>query len=271
MDVMRLLVALNVCCLPVLWAQTTVQPSPSPSPTLFGSTTTAAHTAPAPDPSTSSFVSVTPPYRPAGTCCKLLGADGNCADIETSDPTLWYSHTPEGSNDWCGIDECACGGTNMCADGAQNCGFNDPADTRPCLCASDCFNDDRCCLDYATICSATTPPPEMTQPAPSTTTSMGEGYTTVPTTATTTAVRGSTTAFNATNTVGVDTTVVIIASVSVVVVIIVVILVIFTVRVRQQSILRSLFVRHIALFPPHALCSCSVLCGLAVAHQAKEG
>jgi len=227
-------------------ASFTSNAAPAPSvdrPAPF-TTSFVPHPTPAPASTSSSFLT-TEPYKPAGTCCKERNPDGSCADIQYSNPDLYNNFHKPGSNDWCGVDECACGTVSSCVGGASNCGYNSQDDpiSKPCLCASDCLNDDRCCFDYIQICGEATVPPDIPSPAPSTTmsttTSERIQRTTTPTTTTTTgpAQMLSTTTLpgNQSNIDVIDdnNTIIIIASVSIVVVAVIVVVVIFTLKVRN--------------------------------------
>lgn len=138
----------------------------SPTPGTTGPETTVL--APSPD-STSSSFATTPFVKPQGTCCKIKNADGSCQDISSSNLALYNNQfTPEGSNNWCGVDFCGCGETNTCTETeSANCGYNsqeDPVD-KPCLCSASCESDTRCCTDFETVCGPP-PAPAPTGPSP---------------------------------------------------------------------------------------------------------
>lgn len=218
---------------------------PAPQTTHTGGTLDA----PAPASTTYSTPFRTTIEKLPGSCCKQKDADGNCVDISGSD--LYYDQTPDGSNTWCGIDECGCGYVSTCLDGETNCGYNSPEDDYPCICAADCYlHPDRCCDDFQAVCNIAAPAPSVTganpAPAPKTTLST-RGATQRTTTAaptstavnvdtTSTASAGSTSPFNGTDNTGdAEQQTVIIASVTVVVVVVVVVLVVLTVRVIKQK------------------------------------
>lgn len=138
----------------------------SPAPGTTGPETTVI--APSPD-STSSSFATTPLVKPQGTCCKIKNADGSCQDISSTNLALYNNQfTPEGSNNWCGVDFCGCGETNTCTETeSANCGYNsqeDPVD-KPCLCSASCESDTRCCTDFETVCGPP-PAPAPTGPSP---------------------------------------------------------------------------------------------------------
>ena len=223
----------------------------SPSPSAVS--TPPLEPAPAPASTSSPLISTRPPNLKQGTCCKSKNtATGECDSIATSNLALWLSHTPGGSDTWCGVQECGCGGTNMCVNGAENCGYNNPATDRlidSCICASECLSRPEyaaiCCSDFTQVCpiTATT---AGTGPAPqdpttttklrlTTTTRAGATTTRQPTLPTSTVL--PTTDPNITNTIdAVDNIAVIVSSVTVVVVVVVVVLVILAVKVCDDAL-----------------------------------